>query len=96
MVSIDSIREKRYNTTMNHKLFIIKVRILDTDSDTIEYNYDSIFANDAEQALYMWNEEMVMVDTERLHVTAVEVFSTKSVIGIEDKEEDNDEQENRN
>ena len=68
---------------MNHKLFIIKVKILDPHSDTIEYNYDSIFANDAEQALYMWNEEMLLVDTERLEVTAVEVFSTESVIVIE-------------
>lgn len=76
------------NDGRNDKLFIIKVRITDIDSDTVEYNYDSIFANDAEQALYMWNEEMLLVDTERLCVTAVEVFSTESVIVIEEDEAD--------
>jgi|688.fasta_scaffold202381_2 hypothetical protein len=75
-------------TNTEHKLFIIKVKITDIDSDTIEYNYDSIFANDAEQALYIWNEEMLLVDTERLDVTAVEVFSTESVIVIEEDEVD--------
>jgi len=71
-------------TNTEHKLFIIKVKITDIDSHRIEYNYDSIFANDAEQALYIWNEEMLLVDTERLDVTALEVFSTESVIVIEE------------
>jgi hypothetical protein len=73
------------NDESNDKLFIVKVKTTDTNTDEVWYDYESVYANDAEQALYIWNEEMIETDTRHLDVIAVEVFSTQSVMIIDDE-----------
>lgn len=75
------------NDNQNYKLFIIKVKITTDDNIIVRYDYEPIYANDAEQALYIWNEERVGIDTYFLRVVAVEVFSTQSVIIIDENEQ---------
>ena len=46
------------NDGRNDKLFILKVSCTDTNTDDVSYVYESIFANDWEQAVDILMEEL--------------------------------------
>mgnify|MGYP001220252195 CR=1 FL=1 len=69
---------------MPDKLYVLKVmQEYDCGEDCHEYVYECVFANDPEQAVEIYFEEIE--DDDRIHREVVEVFSTASKVKFNKK-----------
>jgi len=74
------------NDGRNDKLFILKVSCTDTNTDDVSYVYESIFANDWEQAVDILMEELD-IEEDWMEIKVEEVYST-TCVKVFEKEDD--------